>query len=513
MNKILKIHEEVLAFLKKQRRSNPNLYFLPRKINNEGRLDKGYWFLGNEHYAHISFWEGTDWKEKIHNIGFVIINDKSSYIEFSAQDSKDKASFFSLLVKELDGFYKHKSKDKWFKEFEDTNYIQNLADFLNNDKPVIDKLIQKHQPEGISFIDEYNFNSYFNKVENFRNSLIEFGKTNKIVRICWNEEGWKFPSGSKGKSSSKDSYENINGFGHEEWLFDKSKVIDGYHYAFLQPLNVKSGKHVGNTYNIGLYTKNSLETWYYIGEIKEVVCISREESKDIFQLYKTNGWLDEMKKQVETVGGNWETDIVNTPEILFNIKFKFNNVFLLEELEEVAEDDINLTTNHFKLLPKKSEVSTVTLSEDEVDEDDEDEGNKKSTKTRRKVFNSESSYDPYHDKMQNALQDYLKETGEYRSVKIEKDRVDIKAKTINGDWHYYEIKTDKPKLSIRKAIGQVMEYAYFPGLFKAKKLYIIADELPDENTITYLNFIRSEFSIPVFYKCYILEENELSDEF
>lgn len=59
----------------------------------------------------------------------------------------------------------------------------------------------------------------------------------KIARICYNDEGWLFPSGRKDKAVNKDSYEQKNGFGHEEWLLDFSKIIDGYHYGFLQPLS------------------------------------------------------------------------------------------------------------------------------------------------------------------------------------------------------------------------------------------------------------------------------------
>lgn len=39
----------------------------------------------------------------------------------------------------------------------------------------------------------------------------------KISRICYNNEGWLFPSGRKDKAVNKDSYERKNGFGHEEW--------------------------------------------------------------------------------------------------------------------------------------------------------------------------------------------------------------------------------------------------------------------------------------------------------
>lgn len=76
----------------------------------------------------------------------------------------------------------------------------------------------------------------------------------KVARICWNTRDWKRPSGSEGKSQNKDAYENVVGFGHEEWLLDDSRIMpDGYHYGFLQQIN-KHRKHVGNTYDIHLFT-------------------------------------------------------------------------------------------------------------------------------------------------------------------------------------------------------------------------------------------------------------------
>ncbi len=82
----------------------------------------------------------------------------------------------------------------------------------------------------------------------------------KISRICWNDHNWKRPSGPNGKSRYKDSYENIQGFGHEEWLLDDTMIMpEGYHYGFLESLNVKSGIHVGKTYKIHLFSKKNFE--------------------------------------------------------------------------------------------------------------------------------------------------------------------------------------------------------------------------------------------------------------
>lgn len=33
----------------------------------------------------------------------------------------------------------------------------------------------------------------------------------KIARICWNTNDWKYPSGIEGKSKNKHSYEKIMG--------------------------------------------------------------------------------------------------------------------------------------------------------------------------------------------------------------------------------------------------------------------------------------------------------------
>jgi hypothetical protein len=509
MDKVVRIHEKVLDYLIKKRAVDSKLFFVPRKINNQGRLDKGYWFLGNEFYVHISFWEGTDWKEKIHNIGFVILDDKTSYVELSAQDSEEKAKFLEKVSKKLGGFYKHESKAKWYKKYDGTNYIKNLEHFLSSDKLQIDEFLKVNQPLGINLIDDKNYFSYANNIITRRNEQIEYGKTNKVIRICWSTEEWKFPSGSKGKSNSKDSYEHIYGFGHEEWLFDKSKIINGFHYGFLEPLNVTSGKHENKIYNISLYTVNNLNERFFVGEIKNVDCITRQESIDIYKIYEEKGWLQEMKSQVEYVGGTWESSIATSPEIFFNIKFSFKNIIKPDELEKISDEDINLTTYRFKLLPKKTDFIIEIIQEEE----ELFEGNMKSTSVRKKVFNSESSFDPYHDKMQNAIFDLLKNEDIYDLVKIERDRVDIKARTKESAWHFFELKTDNPKLSIRKAIGQIMEYAYYPSVLKAEKLIIVSDEEPDNDTQSYLNFIRSKFKIPIFYRAFDLLRNEMTNDF
>ena len=95
----------------------------------------------------------------------------------------------------------------------------------------------------------------------------------KIARICWNTHDWKRPSGSEGKSLSDGSYEKKIGFGHEEWILDDSRIYEpnGYHYGFLQPMNVASGKHIGAVYDIHLFSISPLKS---SSELLMLPCIS-----------------------------------------------------------------------------------------------------------------------------------------------------------------------------------------------------------------------------------------------
>ncbi|OGW05253.1 MAG: hypothetical protein A2W77_07110 [Nitrospinae bacterium RIFCSPLOWO2_12_39_16] len=332
---------------------------------------------------------------------------------------------------------------------------------------------------------------------------------NKISKICWNFEGWKFPSGSQGKSAASKSFEAEYGYGHEEWLFDRSRIVNGYHYAFLQPLNLKSDTHVGKTYNIFLFTITD-GIKYFVGQIKNAACISKAESSDIYKIYKQKKWLKEMVKGIEQAGANPKTFTRTSPNIFFNVKFKFEDVIRPEEVEELSDKDINITTTRYRLLPKSTDFKFVAEISDE-----ENEGKFRNTKRRNRIYKVDSSFDPYHDKLQNALCALLRDQykNEYKTVAIEKDRVDIKGKTHSDKWHYFEIKTDSPKLSLRNALGQILEYSCWPDSERAEKLIIVSDNDPDSDTKKYLAHIRRKFNLPIFYRFFNMNSNVLSEDF
>lgn len=331
---------------------------------------------------------------------------------------------------------------------------------------------------------------------------------NKISKICYNQKNWTKPSGSYGKSPDPKSYETKSGFGHEEWLFDKSKIINGYHYGFLQSLNLKGDKHVNKNYNIYVYTSYQRKK-YLVGNIKKAICISKDKSSEIFHIYKKNGWLKEMSEQLKIAGINDKSFLNTQPMIFFNNKFKFKDVEYYKPFKEISDNDKNILTTRYKLLEKKFEF--IFENTDDTSDEDYKEGKIKSTNKRRKHISCDIEYDPYHDKIQKSLKEILKK--EYPTVLYESSRVDLKAKTKSNEWHYYEIKTDSPKISIRNALGQLMEYCYYPNTNKAKRLFIISDRAPDNETVVYLENIRKKFGLPIYYRFFDIEKKYLSKEY
>lgn len=70
-----------------------------------------------------------------------------------------------------------------------------------------------------------------------------------------------------------------------------------------------------------------------------------------------------------------------------------------------------------------------------------------------------------------------------------------------GEYWFYEIKTASTvKACIRQALGQIMEYSYWPGHQQATKLVIAGEPVATEDESKYLDFLREEFKIPIEYR-------------
>ena len=124
-----------------------------------------------------------------------------------------------------------------------------------------------------------------------------------------------------------------------------------------------------------------------------------------------------------------------------------------------------------------------------------------------------------HKQIQNALYEILSD--EYKNLKMEvapdfisKDKVDIMGKHIaSGERHYFEIKTFNAKSSIREALGQILEYAHYPQKNNADKMYIVGLGKPTTKDNEYLEYLRSSYKIPIWYRWFDEKKHILSGEY
>jgi hypothetical protein len=78
--------------------------------------------------------------------------------------------------------------------------------------------------------------------------------------------------------------------------------------------------------------------------------------------------------------------------------------------------------------------------------------------------------------------------------------VDVVVRREDGFW-FYEIKTShSPRACIRQALGQLLEYAFWPGSQEATRLVVVGETVLDEEGAEYLRALRKRFYLPLEYE-------------
>jgi len=78
--------------------------------------------------------------------------------------------------------------------------------------------------------------------------------------------------------------------------------------------------------------------------------------------------------------------------------------------------------------------------------------------------------------------------------------IDVVLKQGKHYW-FYEIKTDhSSRACIRMAIGQLLEYSFWPGTQVAEKLIVCGENPLDSEGKRYLKLLRNRFKLPLFYE-------------
>jgi len=134
---------------------------------------------------------------------------------------------------------------------------------------------------------------------------------------------------------------------------------------------------------------------------------------------------------------------------------------------------------------------------------------KKVTTAKATFTEKELDLDLRHNLLQEAL--YQRLTSKYgkKNVRTEHPsgvgtQIDVVVQ-IKGEYWFYEIKTAlTPRACLREAIGQLLEYSYWPGAQEPTR-FIVAGESPiDEDGQEYILRLRKRFSLPIEYETIVI---------
>ena len=108
-----------------------------------------------------------------------------------------------------------------------------------------------------------------------------------------------------------------------------------------------------------------------------------------------------------------------------------------------------------------------------------------------------------HGVLQDALKSELEREGAVVGIENRDGRggyIDLVA-LRDGEYEFYEIKTDATaRLAIRHAIGQLLEYAYWPAPARPKRLVVVAEHPVDPEVAGYLRTLKAETGLVIGYR-------------
>lgn len=353
-----------------------------------------------------------------------------------------------------------------------------------------------------------------------------------FCRITYNKNRWTEPSGSDGKSNGDGTFEGKYGFGLEEWLNDVSKLVDGYHYSFLQQFNDGSNSDKIGCHLI-FFTYETGGNYSIVGELKKFTIVDENEYNQILTVYKTNNWLLEMFDQLSVKKGTNEkhfNDLINTDKEnslrIFNIKFFPEDLVIYEKpikdktikneyYSDLYEFDSNtneykkfITSSKFKFQSNINEQFLDLIESPKISE--------------YEVKNNDYSVTYLHNYISQELIKHLRQAYELKSISENQPtnkgntKIDIAVQINEQEYIFYEIKTHSSiKLCVREAIGQLLEY----GLWEKEKninvqKYIIVSRKNDieiDDAKKYMEALR-KLGLKIWLITFDLENSEFSKE-
>ena len=340
-----------------------------------------------------------------------------------------------------------------------------------------------------------------------------------MYRLIWNMNGWRAPSGEF--LEAEYTWGSQNGFGHEEWNFQRRHAVDDYvfGYVFARPARIADKLP---KFRVVFYSKPPDGQWLLVGEYSEAEVVTKNDIARMDQYFEDNSIYDERAEQLVPL-------TLDRTEFLG--RHDFTKLGLSRRRKIIRSELKGSVTNGFYLLkcpvhgvipypggiPAKPKLLKQLLSRGKqyiypfypsksvrappimrdttskaIVQLNEGSYWRLSSPTRRRVLKR-------HNIMSNRFADWLK-TQTYQGVSQENNRVDVEFRS-GEDLCRAELKIcgdGKPLWSIREAVGQLLQYNLYGNRQPAKHWFIVLDEKPDPWDFDFIEALRENYDMPIW---------------
>jgi hypothetical protein len=327
-----------------------------------------------------------------------------------------------------------------------------------------------------------------------------------LNRMCWNSRNWQFPTGT----SNDGGYTAEMGFGHEEWNFQTEDEVDGHIYGYLyyQP-SVRSVQKANGSFRIFFWSKHpETRQDFVVGSYDDARLISVQEYDQLDKVFTSNRIYERRATELNAAVPSMSYEDA-LQEVMAAVRSRYLKFKCPTEKVRIFADQIPLEAfiPNRKYSPRFRSPTFIELN---------DIASQTTTinslqRTRRKSLSAlaEDAYYretaaslkrilPRHNTLSNRFSNWLKAMG-YENVVQEENFVDITFS--KGEKQYraelktcYGVTTTK---AIREALGQILEYNYYPGRFTVDYWVLILDEMPTDEDISYLSTIAKKHAFPL----------------
>lgn len=341
----------------------------------------------------------------------------------------------------------------------------------------------------------------------------------RLARIAYNTMNWLCPSGAYGKSSNPDNHEAKYGYGYEEWLLDFGKRIDDHHYGFLEPVRTNLNAYQGQTFNVWLYAINAItKERFWVGFIRNMQVLTRDQVETAWTHYERKGWLDEMRQQINHVAPEEHDFSDHIGNAIFNIRFKPEETIIYPEPIKVDVNSPVMGYRRYTFIRSQNVVLPEIAHEEKFDFTAGEHGRGNGLTTATYDRNPKTILlERQHSILSYNLYQHLSTVYGKENIGTENRtsyNTVIDLVRCNGDdYYFYEIKIyPSLKQCIREAVGQLLEYSYWPTGRLAKELIIVTVLPANQEVKDYMNNLRLTLGLPIFYQQFALSKMELEDK-